>query len=255
MAVKIVLFLDCKLFNLKYLKTMKTKRILLPVIVLVLGLIALNACKKDVSPTYPITVVTIPVGNYTAGLGSSPGTPVCKPFILPTNIVLIGEIKSAAFKAGFTNKETQNVNDYIITPKTTFLELGSGTYVQVYLKLYNTNSQPTTLIIPGGLMFLPGDTSSQTGTTIQNDTIIIPPHDSTGCHIKTYCTNLHKHVPSGTTYKMLGTSLNTDLWTMVSILKTKQKIVSNSRIQSIIWNITDNGGFTQADKDYLNSLP
>ena len=123
------------------------------------------------------------------------------------------------------------------------------------MKLYNKNPQPKTIIIPGGLMFLPGDTAAQTGTTTQNDTITIPGNDSIGCHIKTYCTNLHKHVPSNTSYKMLGTTVHSDLWTLVDILKKKKKLAPGSQVQSIIWNITDHGGLTEQDRIYLNSLP
>ncbi|MFZ4399572.1 MAG: hypothetical protein ACOYO1_06035 [Bacteroidales bacterium] len=237
---------------------MKTKRFFIPVVSLLIGFLLFNACKKDINPIYPVAkpvVTTIPVGIYPAGLGSTPGTPVCNPFILPENIEVIGEIKSAAFKSTVFDKETQNINDFIYTPKTTFVELGSGSLVQIYMKFYNKNSQPTTLVIPGGLMFLPGDTAAQTGTTTQNDTIIIPPHDSLGCHIKTYCTNLHKHVPNNTSYKMLGTTVHSDLWTMVNILKTKKKLAPGSQVQSIIWNITDRGGLTDADRTYLNNLP
>lgn len=237
---------------------MKTKRIFLALIVCIIGIFVFNACKKDVNPMYPSVspvVTTIPVGIYPSGLGNNPGIPVCNPFKLPNNVEIIGDIKSAAFKFSNFNKETQNINDFIFTPKTTFLELGSGSLVQIYLKFYNKNPQPTTLIIPGGLMFLPGDTAAQTGTTTQNDTVIIPPHDSIGCHIKTYCTNLHKHVPSNTNYTMLGTTVHSDLWTMVNILKTKKKLAPGSQVQSIIWNITDHGGLTDQDRTYLNNLP
>ncbi|MCX6232060.1 MAG: hypothetical protein NTZ33_11005 [Bacteroidetes bacterium] len=235
---------------------MKSKKYFFAVIMIIVGIVALNACKKDVSPSnYTPYVDPYPVGNYTSGLGINPGKPVCKPFILPQNVELMGEIHSATFKSTNFDKLTQNANDFLITPKTTFLELGSGSLVNVYLKLYNKNSVPTTVIIPGGLMFCPGDTNAQTGTTTQNDTIIIPPHDSTGCHIKTYCTNLHKHVPSSTTYSMLGTTLNSELFNLVQILKTKKKLPQGSQVQSIIWHITDQGGMTDADRTYLNSLP
>ncbi len=237
---------------------MKTNRFFYPLVVCVIALITLNACKKDINPVSPTNspvVHIIPVGNYPSGLGNTPGVPVCNPYILPANVEIIGEIKSAEFKSGFYNKETQNVNDFIILPKTNFLELGSGTYVQVYLKFHNKNAQPKTLIIPGGLLFCPGDTTAQTGTTVQNDTVIIPGNDSIGCHIRTYCTNLNKHVPNNTTYKMLGTTVHNDLSTMVTILKTKKKITQNTEIQKIIWDITDHGGLTEQDKAYLNALP
>jgi hypothetical protein len=239
---------------------MNTKRFFLPLAAIVIALIALNACKKDINPQIPsdppvVVVPLIPVGNYPSGLGDAPGLPVCNPYILPANVEIVGEIKSNAFKSGFYNKETQNVNDFIIRPKTTFIELGSGTYVQVYLKFHNKNAQPTTVIIPGGLMFCPGDSTAQTGTTVQNDTVIIPGNDSIACHIRTYCTNLNKHAPNNTSYKMLGTTVHNDLWTVVNILKNKKKLPQGTQLQSIIWNITDHGGLTEQDKATLNALP
>jgi hypothetical protein len=236
---------------------MKTKKIFIAVFVLVGGIIMLNACKKEVTTTYTYIPVVdpTPVGNYTSGLGNNPGKPVCKPFILPQNVELMGEIHSATFKSTNFDKLTQNANDFLITPKSTFIELGSGSCVNVYLKLFNKNSFPTMVVIPGGLMFCPGDTTTQTGTTTQNDTIIIPPHDSSACHIKAYCTNLHKHIPSSTTFTMLGTTLNSDLYGLVQILKTKKKLPQGSQVQTIIWHITDQGGMTDADRTYLNNLP
>ncbi len=239
---------------------MKTKRTIFPIVLLAIGIIAFNACKKEASPVYSsnniiTTTPTVPVGNYPAGLGDVPGTPVCSPYILPSNIEVVGEIQSSTFKSTNFNKETQNVNDFIITPKTTFIQLGSGSLVQVYMKFYNKSSQPTSLIIPGGLMFCPGDTTTQTGITIQPDTLIIPGNDTTGCNIKAYCTNLHKGIPNNTNYKILGTTLHSDLWEMVGILKTKKKLSQGSQVQSIIWNVTDRGGLTEQDRTYLNNLP
>jgi len=238
---------------------MKTKSVIFSIMLVAISAIVLNACKKDVNPTYPSApapaVVTVPVGNYPAGLGSSPGTPVCKPFVLPSNIVLLGQIQSASFKSTGFNKENQNIEDFIFNPKTTSVSIGSGSLVQFYMKFFNKSPLPTTFIIPGGLMFLPEDTTTQTGTTVQPDTLIIPGNDSVLCYVRTYCTNLHKHTPNNTKYKMLGTTLHNDLWTMVDILKNKKKLDQGSQVQSIIWNITDHGGLTDADRIYLNNLP
>jgi hypothetical protein len=238
---------------------MKTKSIIYPVALLVIAIITMSACKKYESETHlsnPIVDNSIPVGNYPSGLGNSPGTPVCKPFVLPSNIVLIGEIHGATFKSTNFNKETSNINDYIILPKTNFIDIGTGIYIHAYLKLFNKSSQPTSLIIPGGLMFCPEDSTSQTGTTTQPDTVLIPGNDSIGCHIMAYCTNLNRHAPpSNTKFKILGTTLHTDLWTVVNIMKNKKKITDVGKMQSIIWDITDRGGLTEQDKAYLNSLP
>ena len=219
-------------------------------------LIALSSCKKEVEEPQPIEQsVTYPIGNYPSGFGSSQGTPVCSPFVLPSNIVYIGEIFSHSFKVTNFNKETDNIDDFITTPKSNFIVLGSGSLVNVYIKFFNTRPQQSILIIPAGLVFSCIDTTAQTGIIVQPDTVIIPGNDTIGINLKCYCTNLHKHVPSNTNFKLSGITLHKDFNTLIGILKNKKKLSQGSQLQSIIWHITDAGGLTDADITYLNNLP
>lgn len=234
---------------------MKSKKITL--IVLALGLFTFFACEKvDVTnkSTTP-TPVSPKVTNNPSGLGSNPGIPYCAPFSFPPSIQLIGEMQSSQFKSTNFDKETQNAEDFILNQKTTFIPYGSGSLVNIYMKFRNTSSVKQTLIIPGGLMFCPIDTTDQTGVIIQPDTIVIPGNDSASIQLRAYCTNLHKGVPNNTTYKMVGTTLHSDLYKMVEILKNKQKLPQGTKVQSIIWNISDRGGLKPEDITYLNSLP
>lgn len=213
------------------------------------------ACEKvDVTNKSVNSTQSPKVLNNPSGFGSISGTPYCAPYNLPSAIQIIGELQSSSFKT-FFDKENQDPADFIINPKTTFIPIGSGSLVQVYMKLYNKSSVKQKLIIPGGLIVCPEDTLSQTGVIVQNDTLIIDPNDTTGVLLKAYCTNLHKHTPYNTKFKIIGTTLHEDMYKMVGILKNKQKLQTGSKVQSIIWNITDHGGLTDDDIIYLNNLP
>ncbi len=231
---------------------MKTKKITF--IILALGFLTFIACEK-VEVTKKTSPEVLPqVMNNPSGLGSNPGQPYCAPYSFPASIELIGDMQSSPFKAQLTDKENQNIEDFIIQSKNNHIILGSGSLVQVNMKLHNKSTVKQTLIFPGGLMFLPEDTTSQTGVIVQNDTVIIDPNDTTTVLLKSYCTNLHKGVHQ-TKFKMIGISLHSDIWKVVDILSRKKKLSQGSNLQSIIWNISDHGGITEADINYLNNLP
>lgn len=231
---------------------MKIKNITLSL--LALGFISFYACEKIEVTNKTVTPIQQVMDNP-SGFGTNAGKPYCAPYFFPASIQLIGEMQSTAYKTTFIDKEKQNAEDFIIYPKTNYIPVGSGSYVQVYIKLFNSSAVKQTLIIPGGLIVTPEDTTCQTGVIVQTDTIVINPNDTTGVLLKAYCTNLHKHVPSNTKFKIAGTTLHNDMYRMVAILKNKQKLQQNSQVQSIVWNITDHGGLTDADLTYLNSLP
>lgn len=232
---------------------MKTVRSTLLVIVLII--FAFAACEKVDVKNKTIAPPAPEVKDNPSGLGTNPGKPYCAPFNFPAGIELIGKMQSSSFKSVNFDKENQNAEDFIMNPKTSFIPLGSGSLVQIYMKLRNKNPFKQTLIIPGGLIFCPEDTTTQTGVIVQPDTLVINPNDSVGVLLKAYCTNLKKHVPSNTTFNLIGVSLHSDLHKVVGILKNKQKLQQGSKVQSIIWNISDRGGLKDEDVDYLNSLP
>ena len=236
---------------------MKTKIIFLNVCFLAVVLIIFNSCKKDDSTNVnkPPVVVTPTTGYYPQGLGSVPGKPYGIQYTFPSEIKLIGQITSFQQKGVIYDKLAQLSDFANFTPKSDYITYGSGTYVNLYVKLFNTNSQPKTLIIPAGLIFCCEDTSTQGGIIIQPDTIVIPGQDTAFCILKSYCTNAHKSPPSNNIYKMTVTTLHYDLWLVAYILKNKKTIQDASTIQTIIWSITDGSGLSETDKNYLLSLP
>ena len=125
----------------------------------------------------------------------------------------------------------------------------------MYVGIRNLTAQNRTLIIPSGMIFCSDDSTNQSGIIIQPDTIPIPGNDTTFCLLKSYCVNLHRSPPSGAHYKIAVVTLNPDFVYVTNILRNKKRVTDVSTIQSLIWNITDNGGLTQENKTYLNSLP
>lgn len=236
---------------------MKTKSIFFNIFILALALISFNACKKDDSSSNnkPPVVIEQTPGYHPQGLGSNPGQPYGISYTLPNDIRLIGAITSSPQK-GIVNDKVAQLSDFTnFTPKADYVSYGSGTYVNLYVKLLNTSFQTKTLIIPAGLIFSCEDTSTQGGVIIQPDTIVIPGEDTVFCCLKSYCTNLHKSPPSNQVYKITVTTLHYDLWLVAYILKNKQTIQDSGTIQSIIWSITDGTGLSETDKNYLLSLP
>lgn len=234
--------------------------------ILVLAAIVVSGCKKDnidtsPSPTYPpITYV-----DYNQGLGSNPGYPVGMQFTLPEHIKLIGEIRGGAPGRNLTieDKQTYSGPFPIDIPLRNWVTYGTGTYVNLYMKFYNNSSSPTTLTLPGGLIFCDTQDNShepqyQRGFLLQSVHIPIPPFDTAYVHLPCYCLNMHLAVPDFNTVYYIGpVTMNPNLNLIVQIMAPKQYPYGYEYdIQSIIWNVTDNGQpLTQADIQFLQSLP
>lgn len=236
---------------------MKKNLILFLVVLFVATMtISYQSCKKDDTVTNIVRPpVTPPHINYLLGLGNIPGKPVGTNYSLPSNFHLTGPIMSDPGKALTGDKQALLLAGIFPGIKTDYTTFGSGTYVNLYVGIRNITAQNGVLIIPSGLIFCSEDTTDQSGIIIQPDTIPIPGNDTVLCCLKSYCLNLHHSPPSNAIYKMTVTTLNPDLVYVVSVLRNKKPVTDASQIQSIIWNITDNGGITQSDKTYLNSLP
>jgi len=236
---------------------MKSKWMLFLVVLFVAAMtINFESCKKDETVTNVVRPpVTPPHVNYLMGLGNTPGKPVGNSYSLPSGFRFTGPVMSDPGKALTGDKQALLLAGIFPEIKTDYTTFGSGTYVNLYVGISNISTQNRVLIIPSGLIFCSEDTTDQSGIIIQPDTIPIPGNDTVYCCLKSYCLNLHHSVPSNAVYKMTVTTLNPDLVYVVSTLRNKKPVTDASQIQSILWNITDNGGLTQSDKTYLNSLP
>ena len=228
-----------------------------------------SSCNKDNNDSPSVVQPYTPtLSTSLSGLGSHGGYPSGTPYVLPFHIKLIGSMYGGS-PPGYSNyfdgtKNLKNIDEHqSSSPKINYNEYGIGTYVNVYMKLYNNSNSQYKLIVPGGLIMSDsthGDTSStdttQSGLVIVEDTIHFPPYDTVGVCLKSFCLNLHHSVPYGNKYTFSVISNNDQLYKMTSILRGKSSLEEHvSDIQSYIWKITDGTGLTQEDIDIMTSWP
>lgn len=228
-----------------------------------------TSCNKDDDNSTPVVQPNTPtLSTSLSGLGNHGGYPSGTPYVLPSNIKLIGSMYGGS-PPGYSHyfsgpKNIKNIDEYqSSSPKINYDEYGLGTYVYVYMKLYNNSNFPYKLIVPGGLIMSDsthGDTTStdttQSGLVIVEDTIHFPPNDTVGVCLKSFCCNLHHGIPYGNKYTFSVISNNDQLYKMTNILRGKTSLEEHvSDIQGYIWQITDGTGLTQADIDVMTSWP
>jgi len=241
---------------------MKTKTLFF-LSLLIAYAIMFNSCNKDEQIPAPEPTIT-PV-DYYSGLGSKPGIPTGRPFVLPSHVKIIGDIRGGIMgKNNGIDKNKYTGPFPYITPDKTWIDYGTGTYVNLYIKFYNSLPTPSSVTIPGGLIFIDSlDINTHTGTyqkgyILQSVTIYLPALDTSFAHINAYCLN-HTLLPSNynAIYYIGPITNNPQLNQISSIMSTKQYPFGEEyNIQNIIWNVTDYGmTLTPSEIQYLNSLP
>lgn len=240
---------------------MKNKNYFIFGIVLAL-FVVITSCKKENTqnindqsgPTASISTIT--------GLGPHPGSPSGLNYELPKNIKIIGSIRGGLPYAKVADKNFKGPFPFIKNPKS-WIDYGTGTYVNLYIKLYNTAASPSTVTLPGGLIFCDsldahGFGTYQKGFILQDVSIPVPAMDTAFACIRAYCMN-HTLMPSSysAVYYMGPITNNQDLNQIVSIMAPKQYPFGEEyTIQSTVWNVTDYGlTLTPAEISYLNALP
>jgi len=244
---------------------MKKNLLLISMFLVVIALM-LNACKKDTTTDPNKSLKPLPTNNYLAGLGHQVGYPSGRSFVLPSYIHIIGSIRGGEM---YKSNNIVDKNKYTgpfplnLVPKS-WVAYGTGTYINLYIKFYNALPSPTTLTIPGGLIFcdsLSNDTSCgqyQKGFILQDVHIPLPALDTAFIDLQAYCLN-HTLWPSSynAVYFIGPISMNPNLNQIVSIMSSKQPpIGQENNIQQIIWNVTDYGlNIAPSEVQYLNALP
>ncbi|MFA4851082.1 MAG: hypothetical protein WC868_05495 [Bacteroidales bacterium] len=222
----------------------------------------LVSCKKD-KDTTPIDQPTSgPVLSHSlSGLGNHQGYPSGTMFNLPNNVKIIGSIRGGLPYGKVANKSFKGPFPFTNNPKS-WIDYGTGTYVNLYIKFYNTLPTNDSLTLPGGLIFcdsLDIDSSQyQKGFILQDVHIQLPALDTAFACIRAYCLNAHMMPSSYDAIYLLGpVTNNIDLNQIVTIMAPKQYPFGEEYpIQEIIWNVTDYGlNITPAEVSYLNSLP
>jgi hypothetical protein len=243
---------------------MKSKVYLFLAVIVTMSFV-FTSCKKDKTETTPETpYVPLPTTWSMAGLGSHVGYPTGTVFHLPSNVTIIGSIRGGiqgkdvqldkeTYKGPFSYKILVDTNIY-----------GTGTFINLYAKLYNSLPTIYNFAIPGGLIFcdsldlLDSVGVYQKGYILQTVNISLAAQDTTLIHLKAYCLNAHLSPSSYNAVYYIGPITNNpQLNQITSIMAPKQYPYGEEyNIQSIVWKVTDNGlVLDSTDIAYLNSLP
>ena len=230
-------------------------------VLLVISLtIIMVSCMKDKTTVINYVPVTTTLSTSLAGFGANSGTPTGKVWAIPSNIKVVGKILGGnPGKASFSGIKTQSAWAVYEanSPKTDWITHGTGEFVNLYMKLTNSGTSPTTFVFPAGLVFCNSgsdDTTAvdttQTGVIIVSDTVTVPVGDTVNLCLKSYCCNLSHHAPTlNSIYKPIVISNNDQMVHFISALKGKTTLVSHeSDIQSYIWKFT--GGTPLTTDDY-----
>jgi hypothetical protein len=226
--------------------------------VLLLTAMVFSSCQKD--PTPPPT--TAPVINYGAGLGTTDGYPTGKHFALPQGISIIGEIRGGIYGKAPIDKTYKGPFNY--DSKANYVTLGTGTFVNLYMTLYNSTLTDITFTMPGGLIFIDSADAHQhepvyqKGYILQDVEVIVPALDTSFIDLRAYCLNHTLAASSYYAVYYIGPITNNPQLNMITnIMDGKQYPYGEEyNIQTIIWNVTDYGLIlTSNEIAYLNALP
>ncbi|HOY32373.1 MAG TPA: hypothetical protein PKW80_10875 [Bacteroidales bacterium] len=246
---------------------MKTKIHLL-FLLLAASMMMFSSCKKD-NHELEIIPAGPPYGPVTpssmAGLGSHPGYPTGTQYTLPSNIIIIGDIRGGLENKGYDIDKNKYDGPFpYIQHNKAWIDYGTGTFVNLYIKFFNALPTPSTVVIPGGLIFVDSADINehvgvyQKGYILQSDTIPVPALDTAFACIRAYCLNASL-LPSSydAVYYIGPITNNPQLNQITTIMAPKQYPFGEEYdIQHIIWNVTDHGlTLTAAEIQYLNSLP
>lgn len=228
--------------------------------------IGLSSCKKDESKKAEWTIEEL--APYMQGLGDKGGTPTGTEFNLPAGITIDGEIRGGydnVASAGFRKEDGLPlflIPDFTRASSSDYIKYGSGTYVEIFVKIKNSNSSDAVLDIPAGLIFVCVSGSCQNGFILQKISIPLPANKITYARIKSYCLNLGRDASYNSEKYILGRITNHPLLLqIVGIMRDKNVPTGDAveYIQDIIWDVTEyNGdyvGLTREHRNYLNSLP
>ncbi len=230
-------------------------------------ILLLTSCKDDVTEYTPFVPVDYTAEHvttyYNTGLGSNYGVPVGTPYSFPNSVKVADFIhgNSPVFctTAPIVDKEKNPGIQIIPNDKANYVTYGYGSLVNLYFSLVNVTNSNVVVTIPKGTvsyeaLHVP---SNQHGILVKTVDIPVLANDTTDVHLQLFCLNAHHGIANATNPYHIGViTIHPDLVTVCNILNAKSYIdpANYGTIQSIIWKITDNGGFGQADIDVLNSL-
>ncbi|MCL2298615.1 MAG: hypothetical protein FWC27_00515, partial [Firmicutes bacterium] len=194
-----------------------------------------------------VEVIFVPQ-NASAGLGNDQGEPEGTPLALPAGLSITG-IRGAY-------DQCENATS----------RYGTGSYVNLCIELDNRTDGPVEFTFPIGLIFVSDSGETQNGLLLEKAAFTCPPRTEeerqlgeNPCVIElhAYCLNLGRHATQdGDIYRIGPVTSNTRLLELLSLLAGKQITPTDwGSVQNVVWDITEDDGLTQADRDFINSLP
>lgn len=223
------------------------------------------SCKKEtVTPADTKTPTPVNPAYSHSGLGDNNGVPTGTFINLPSYISVVGNIVAAApgGKSGKVPFKPNATNNYVASDKGEYTPLGAG-IIGINIAFKNNLNTPTSFTLPAGLLFI-DDTISTDDTTripqhcfmLKNVQVDLGAGETVKVQVLTYCSNHHFSSPFGLNYQFGPVSNYPGLVELCNIMKSKQHPVGQeSRMQTCVWNITNEGGLTTDDRTFLNSLP
>lgn len=195
------------------------------------------SCKKDDS-VFNETIDQTYTTSSLAGFGDRPGTPSGTPFQLPYKVLITTPM------LGF---------DTTINSISSILGVGN---IFAIFTLENYNAHTVTVTFPAGLIFLPDNDSSQNGMTVHPASISLEPFRKEKILLKFFCINHNKIANYVNYYTTSVISNNDQVVRLIDALSVKSDSTLNWHthdLETIVWNISDFTGLTQANLDSIKN--
>ena len=208
--------------------------------VLLITSFAFTACEKEEDESTDIS--NQPTTTDLSGFGNREGTPSGTAFQLPDNVELTTQIVFS---------EYYNSSDSI------YQQYGVG-QIKLLFTINNNNNSASTIEFPAGLIFIADTNSAQDVMTIYPVTITLPAKGTERVKLMGYCINMYKNVALANYFTLGVVSNNDQVSTLINNLSNIEETIlltdeNLSTLQTIVWDISDGDGLSQADLDTINS--
>ena len=252
-------------------------------VIMIIAVVMFSSCGGDGSGIEEEPQIVEDIPGSIAGLGETDGELTGTPYQLPQGIELAAKIwggyradnyASAVFDKksmpeNFLEQlETKTIQTRAGETITQDTIMGSGTWVHLLIPLKNTTSSPITITLPAGLIAKSLSGEYQNGVLLKKVTFRIPANSILGVYLYMYCGNSHRDPSYASEEYVFSVISNSSLIVdLCNRLKNKRINIEEypgdktqynsyrSKLQSILWDLTDYGEALSADNiAYINSL-
>lgn len=226
------------------------------------------------------------------GLGNTEGELTGRPFKLPDGVTLTQDMHGGAESGNYfmpawgysavsrmaplRGKDLPPPRAFVSTRSDEDVPVvyrGSGYgYVDIYVSLSNSNNRTTTVEFPAGLILENVGGNSQNGVLIKKAEVQIEARSEILIVLAFYCGNASRSSAYSDDYYTLGVvtdaapiidlcervankRINIEEFDPASIEDYYEYISLNSKLQDIVWSVTDGSGLDEYEIEYINSLP